>query len=306
MKRAKVLKLPPVMTEAESDKMVGEYLTADAVKVLVTQDCDVYDKVTGRCLAKYRKNIIPGNVQLDAYNSLIHAAKLTDSNRGTAGGKKEGKAMRYRVLKDGTRSNTLITDKTEMGIVGYFDRSIRFPNCRLTSFTKHEFEKFRKAYPIIKFVDNKYAELMPKEYKSQRTMCDKTSQDFVIRNTAFTTVTVNKNWQTAIHKDKGDYKDGFGNLVALRKGKFVGGYLVLRWGVGFDLQNGDLLLMDVHQWHANTPITYDNKDVVRLSLVMYYRERMIECGSKEQELQRAKNRRKGDPVFKDAPKPKKK
>ncbi len=303
--KPKIIMAAPLMTEAESDKLVGKVLGPGDFKQLITYDCDVFDKVTGKCLAKFRKNIIPGNVQLDAYNSLIHAAKLTDSNRGTAGGKQEGGAMRYRMLKSGKRSNTLITDKTEMGIVGYFDRTVRFPNCRLTAFTKHEFEKFRKAYPIIKFVDNEYAALMPKEYALQRGQANKTSQDFVIKNTAFSTVTVNKNWQTAVHKDKGDFKDGFGNLVALRKGKFLGGYLVLvRWGIGFDLQNGDLLLMDVHQWHANTPIIYDGKDVVRLSLVMYYRERMIDCGTMAQELKRVKNRRKGDPVFKDKPKKK--
>ncbi len=183
----------------------------------------------------------------------------------------------------------------ESGIVGYFDRTVRMPFCRTTAFNLQEFSKFKQAYPIIKFVDQQYAKLMPKEYAKQKAMVDKTPDDFVIKGTAFTTVTVNKNWQTAVHTDKGDYKDGFGNLVALRHGKYLGGYFVLvRWGVSFDLQNGDILLCDVHQEHGNTPIIKDTKDVVRLSLVMYYRENMFKCGTAAQELQRAKKRQKGD------------
>ena len=82
--------------------------------------------------------------------------------------------------------------------------------------------------------------------------------------------------------------------MALRKGTFSGGhFVVVRWGCGFDLQNGDVLLVDVHQWHGNTPIIKDDPKAVRLSLVMYYRENMIHCGTMKEELQRAKTRKKG-------------
>ena len=126
---------------------------------------------------------------------------------------------------------------TKSGIIGYFDRNPRFPYCRQTAFNEKQFSKFKEAYPIIKFVDVKYKELMPEHYELQRKMADETSQDFVITDTAFTTVTVNKNWQTAIHTDSGDFERGFGNLVVLRKGKYVGGYFVVpKWGVAFDIQ----------------------------------------------------------------------
>jgi hypothetical protein len=196
-------------------------------------------------------------------------------------------------------SKTTIADggAVNSGIVGYFDRNVRFPNCRLTAFNKKHFDKFKKAYPLIKLVDNFYKTLMPKEYKAQRSEADKTSQDFVIKDTAFTTVTVNKNWQTAVHKDAGDFKGGFGNLVAIRDGDYSGcHFVVVRWGVGFDLRNGDLLLVDVHQWHGNTPMIKEQNNATRLSLVMYYRENMIHCDTMEKELQRVKNRKRGDTI----------
>ena len=289
--------IDPVMTIEESDKLEGKLLTNRYIgaRNLFRSDVDVYDKETGKCLAKFRKNVIPGSIQLQAYDSLLIAATATDS-RGEAGGEIDGKSSTTRIKKDGTASKQSIAKNfVNSGIVGYYDRSTRFPNCRLTAFNRHHFDKFEQAYPIIKFVDNMYKELMPYHYGLQRDQADSTSKDFVIPNTAFTTVTVNKNWQTAVHKDVGDFKQGFGNLVALRKGHYDGGYFVLpRWACGFDLQNGDLLLVDVHQWHGNTPIVKTTKDAVRLSLVMYYRENMIKCGTMQEELNRVKNRKKGD------------
>jgi len=236
------------------------------------------DTESGNCIAKFRRNIIPANVCLQAYDALYKAATLTDS-RGTATGEKEGEVKKMRIRKDGSESKQMVSNKLiHSGVAGFSDRSARFPYCRLTAFNQHNMNRFIESYPIIKIVDNKYKELMPLHYKLQRKLANQTSQDFVIPNTSFTTVTVNKNWQTAVHKDKGDFKDGFGNLVALRKGAFSG---------------GDLLLVDVHQWHGNTPIFMEQLDATRLSLVMYYREKMKECGSLRQELNRAKKRKPG-------------
>lgn len=284
----------PIMTDEEADQYEGKLLMQEDCKILFTKDVDLFDKETGKCLAKFRKNVIPGNIIKDAYESLKNAATPTD-NRGVATKKVDGKAKHNKLLKNGKLDKVnRAHDLVNSGIIGYYERSQRFPNCRLTAFTKHQFDKFVKAYPIIKLVDNKYAELMPKEYKIQRGMADRSSKDFIIPNTSFSTVTVNKNWQTAVHKDRGDLKEGFGNLVALRSGKYIGGHFVLvKWGVGFDLQNGDLLLTDVHQWHGNTPIIGD-KNAVRLSLVMYYREKIIHCGTMDEELKRVQNRKKGE------------
>jgi hypothetical protein len=54
------------------------------------------------------------------------------------------------------------------------------------------------------------------------------------------------------------------------------------------MQNCDLLLVDVHRVHGNTPIRYIDKKAVRVSLVMYYREDMDACKSKEEEFHKAR------------------
>lgn len=298
--KVKEIRVKPIMSVEDSDKLVGVMLKETDCKTLITQDADIYDAETGKCIAKYRKGIIPVEVQQKAFKTLLPAAAISMTRATSAGqrDKKTGKVSKQNVRSNGVLSKTVEAPPVNSGIVGYFDRTPRTPYCRLTAFTAKKFKQFKEAYPIIKFVDIMYSKLMPAEYKRQRKIADKTSQDFVIKGTAFTTVTVNKNWQTGVHKDAGDFKEGFGNLVALRQGTYTGGHFVIvRWGVGFDLQNGDLLLVDVHQWHGNTPIIKANPKAVRLSLVMYYRENMRHCGSLEEELERFSKREKGTKLY---------
>ena len=288
-------RIKPKLTDEQAAELRGVLLGPDDYDTLFTDNADVYCAETGHCIAKFRKKVIPSNIAKAAYDNLKNAATVS-FNRGSSAGKKEtGKTSVRKMKKDGTQSNTGYADPTQSGIIGYFDRNPRFPYCRQTAFNEKQFSKFRKAYPIIKLVDAKYEELMPDEYALQREIADRTSHDFVIPNTAFTTVTVNKNWQTAVHTDSGDFEKGFGNLVVLRKGRYAGGYFVVpKWGIAFDLQNCDLLLVDVHQWHGNTPIEKIDEDAHRVSLVMYYRSKMISCGTAEEERERAIHRQPGD------------
>jgi hypothetical protein len=290
----KMYSVKPIMTDVQADKMAGLLLDSSAVHTLFVNNADVYCAVTGKCLAKYRKRIIPANIQRLAYDNLLHAATHNDA-RGIATGKVDGKVIKKRIKTDGTVSKVNISHKiVKSGIVGFTDPIPRYPYCRQTMFNRHHFDNYVNAYPIIKFVSSEYSKLLPQYYAKQKVMVEKTAKEFVIPDTVFTTVTVNKNWQTAVHKDRGDFSGGFGNLTVIRNGTYTGGYFCMpKWGIGFDMCNGDLLLCDVHQWHGNTPIVYDDKKAVRLSLVMYYRERMIECGSPAQELEKVRKRKKG-------------
>ncbi|MGB2010564.1 MAG: hypothetical protein ACPIG6_06295 [Akkermansiaceae bacterium] len=304
--------------KVHSDKWVGEHLAThlldeNCYDSLVESDTDGYCAETGELIFKFRKSVIPKTVARRAADVLFKH-KFSSDNRGTAGGdineniakgsvddrlKKaiknqnigEASGVQYRQKKlDGTISKARRANDISSGIIGYYDRYPRIPYCRLTAFNQNHFKDWKEVYPIIKFVDNQFAQLVPDKYELQRAEADATSQDFVIPNTAFTTVTVNQNWQTAVHKDAGDFEQGFGNLVALRRGKYEGGYFVLpEWRVAIDLQNCDLLMVNVHRWHGNTPIKMISKDALRVSLVMYYRKKMIECGTHEEERLRAAN-----------------
>lgn len=288
----KTLFVKPIMSEEKASSYLGEMLSDNDYTFLIDYDCDVFCEESGELLAKFRRKKIPIEMIKTSYSSFSEAAVPT-GNRGVSAGKINGDKTRYlREKRDGTISKTNLAKEVNSGIIGYFDRTMRAPYCRTTSYTGNKIEKWNKTIPIIKKVSNLFEELVPEKYKIQKDWCDKTSQDWIIDGTVFTTVTVNKNWQTAVHTDKGDLTDSFGNLVVLRKGKYIGGYFVLiRWGVAFNMQNGDVLFTDVHKPHGNTPIHKLNENAERISLVMYYRENMIVCGDNEEELKLAKSRK---------------
>ncbi|SRR5258706_5699529 len=100
--------------------------------------------------------------------------------------------------------------------------------------------------------------------------------------TNFTTVTVNKKLSTTYHRDEGDLEGGFGVLFTL--GRFKGGQLVMpAFRCAIDYQPGSMLLMDVHETHGNL----DNIEGDRITCVLYAREHINECGTVEEEEERA-------------------
>jgi hypothetical protein len=154
--------------------------------------------------------------------------------------------------------------------------------------TQRNWKEYNKCLPYIKYVDSFFKQHAPARYKIQKKMAEKSSQDFIIKDTAFSTVTVNKNFRTAGHYDNGDLKEGFGNLGVISRGDYEGSITVIpKYGIGLDLKNGDLAIFDVHELHGNTETT-TKTFYERISVVCYYREKMIYCGNADYELNRAK------------------
>jgi hypothetical protein len=105
----------------------------------------------------------------------------------------------------------------------------------------------------------------------------------------FTTVTVNKTFRTASHRDAGDFSDGLSNLLVLsNNGNYSGGYLILpEVRIAINIRPGDLLLVNNHEYiHCNTPMVMHDEEAERISLVCYLREKMLELGSKDYEEHR--------------------
>lgn len=228
----------------------------------------------------------------------LASIKNLSKNRGTAAGKLY-KNVPY-LKRDGTYSKTTMVPKgaeVMSSVIGFYDRYVRTPYCRQTAFNATEAQAFEKVLPFIQAVDVAYRTIDPERYAKQFAWVERTSKDFVIRDTSFTTVTVNQNFQTAVHTDQGDLKEGLSAILVLRSGEFKGANLVFpHYRVAVKLDTCDLMLFDSHHMHGNTPLFGKLGQYTRVSLVLYYREKMIECGTAVQELERAKNRKPGDPV----------
>lgn len=285
--------LKRVYSDKEAEKKFHKkFLTEADFNLLITEDTDAYNS-HGQLLFKFRKNVIPFDVLKMGYESFKDSIIKTEV-RGAAAGE-----VKKRVFKGVNKKNNdyeagAITKRkvgnwVESGNVGYMDANLIIPYCRKTAFAREYFDQFQQGIPFVKKIDELYAELCPIHYARQRQIADATNRNYVIADTSFTTVTVNKNFQTAVHKDSGDYMHGFGNLCVYREGHYEGCYFCLpEYAVAVDMQNCDMLFVDVHKWHGNTPFKNQSAEALRISFVMYYRENMIACKGPSEELARIK------------------
>ena len=216
--------LKPRYSDQEIKKLEGYFIQDHHYNKIIDYDCDGY-KEDGTPLFFFRKNVIPASICEQAYKNL-RTATAKGGNRGSAGGvppdrkntntmnlkydkdgelipeKTTGKTRGFKIKKDGTISRFHSAfQQVDSGIAGYFDRQVRFPYCRQTMFNEKKFDKFKKGYPYIKYISDLFKEVAPDRYKAQEDMINKTSNDFYIKGTVFTTITINKNFRTAIHTD---------------------------------------------------------------------------------------------------------
>lgn len=278
------------LTDEETEALAGEKLDSSHYEFLIDGDEDtaVY-KPDGSILAVYLPNYIDRDDAIEAYKALRPAAFTGSVNRGMATGKN---SRQKRVKEDGSVSSTTQV-KPEMepntGIAGYYDRYPRIPYCRQTAYNVNNPEKFERAIPFFQRAAQGFKQHVPERFEKQMSVARETVQDWVISETPFTTVTVNLNWQTACHTDSGDYEEGFGVMPVISAGDYDGAYFIQpKFKTAYDCRTGDLLMNDVHEWHGNGPFHSSEGYYERLSVVLYYREEMAECGTPEEELQRAK------------------
>ena len=308
------------LNDNEMKSLEGNWIGEDYMKYpVVDTDTDIYymegDKKI--LLLKFRKNVINNklvNIGWDSYKKLAKPSR----GRGASAGPidKEGTYWSKReivdtnkwstsyMLKDGRKSKMKINNQVASNPIGFYEESKNFCKlpCRLTHFTRTNYDKYIEGLPFIKQIDTLYRHLVPTSYKNQYERA-LSKPEFHIKDTAFSTITINRNFRTALHKDAGDYKKGFGNLTVIERGKYSGAYTIFpQFGVAVDVRTNDFLACDVHQWHSNTPMYEteeqkifnenmipefkDNPAVgtvgiyekyTRLTFVCYLREKLIDC-----------------------------
>ena len=297
------------ITDESIKKKEAHYFSTKDFDLILNENADVYYYENGKkhTLLKFRKNVIPKEFSDDVFEAFHKASLIKHDNRGASAGLLDRKKLPNYVGKlvntnsRGFRTGyigkftkkkhkTLVSNYAQSNIVGYYDKADRnlgkgAPPCRLTSFTEKQVKKWKQSLPFIKEMDKWFKELNPEEYQKQRQRAK--ANDFHIKGTAFSTITINNNWQTALHIDDGDCKEGFGNLCVVEKGNYEGGYTGFpQFSVAVNVRTGDYLSMDVHQWHCNTPLKGENFN--RLSLVAYLRDGMKKCPKKNRNTKKIK------------------
>lgn len=308
----------PIATDEEFNKKEGSWFDVKDIDTVVDYDADVYRKdEDGKeyLLAKFRKAVIPKEtVQLgwDAFRLLA----IPSRNRGAAAGPIDMKGKYWskrkpvnvdkwstRYMQDGKVSKMRVNNVVASGVLGFYESTAFLDAaCRMTGYTRKSLKNYIHGLPFIQAIDAQFKKLVPEAHAKQLKVV-KQHPLYRIDGTAFSTVTVNQNFRTALHKDAGDFKDGFGNLSVIEWGKYHGAITMFpRFRIGFDVRTGDFLAMDVHEWHTNSPLVETKEDkeynktlpdirtrdpdtgVVgtdkmcqRLTFVCYFREKLVKC-----------------------------
>lgn len=291
-----------LLSDAETKKLLGKKGKRSDAAIIAHEEVSVFKPNGTRLLTTLRGRIDPALIDA-AFPFMWEMRKFTTTNRGAyvgseriedVGGDKAVSGMRYKPVKnDGTMSNTNYAAPVRSVVAGAMDRSPRIPYCRQTAYSTQHADKWGLAFPFIQRVAQLFQEICPERYAAQLEAAQRTHSAYVIPGTPFTTITVNNTVAGAYHTDKGDYAPGFGVIVVFRKGTYRGAELVFpKYRVGADLQHGDVIFFDPHEVHGNLPFYdgqgHEGEDWLRISMVFYFRERMLDCLEPGAELERAK------------------
>lgn len=319
----RVVVLEPKLTNDEIKAREGTYFTDKDADEIIDEDADVYgkDSSTGekKLLARFRKHVLPNDLVKTGWEAYYQTAAAS-RNRGAAAGpikvdsnywKKrkpvEIKKWSARYQQDGKLSKMRVNNNVFSSVLGYFEQTpfMGLP-CRLTSYTQKYFHQYKHGIPFIQAIDAAFKRLIPDKHKKQLAAV-KEKPTYQVADTAFSSITINRNFRTALHMDDGDFREGFGNLSVIERGKYSGGATIFpRYKIGFNVRTGDFLAMDVHEWHCNTEmyespedkkynkalpkIHHDSietgtmggeKPFTRISFVCYLREKLRDCKIKE-------------------------
>ena len=284
--------LSELCTDTEMNKKLGDFFNGDDYETI---DGNVDATCDGKFVFKLRKGVFRKGI----VPNLKDVYFPEQNNRGMSAGeineeeliKKVGpdihvvRRFKYvRRKKDGTLSKFFLSNPVRSNIVGYFDYINYTQNddgtksqSRNIKITQHTTEKSLDAMKeLTETMDQHYRELMPDIYNSTKDrLIEKGFKEFLYGDCLTTTITVNTDFRTALHKDKNNYnRVGLMAVLSDTEEEFEGGELILpRYGVKVNVRPGDLIVFESGSHHTNNVITGDG----RYSFVFYIRENIVKA-----------------------------
>jgi len=171
----------------------------------------------------------------------------------------------------------------------------RVPNrnnyCRLTADTKNQRKHAQDILSFSQIIDGIYKDLLPEQHELNLNIVrENVDKSYLINGTPFTTINFNVNHAIKYHKDSGNFKKVFSNVLIIKE-NVIGGHLICpEYNIGFEQGDGALILFDGQSIiHGVTPIKLIDSDGFRSSCVFYSLATMKNCYPYEQELERIKN-----------------
>jgi hypothetical protein len=276
-----------VADSAIEESLRGRVLGPADYDMLLTGPAHVR-KPNGQTLCVYLPGAVAEHSTDPGVYAVLHELRhALTKNRGNASGTER--------LGDARRT---YAKPIPSAVIGATDPMGQRRYCRLTAWTGTNLPAWQQLHPLLRTVARHFADRVPDRYAAQAAEADRSDPAWVVPGTPFTTVTVNNTYPTGVHKDKGDLPTGFSTICCVRRGAYAGGQLVFpAWRVAADLHDGDLLLMDAHDWHGNVPIVCPcgaeltgpcpQCSAERISVVAYFRTKISGCLAPDAERARA-------------------
>lgn len=275
--------LQRTLKREEAEHCLLRHAEASDYDLLIEEEAVIY-KEDGSVLLRLVKDAVDPMTCDVAYRHLKTVDGALSARASVLGTK-----LVPRILSDGSQGKTFVVSPeivekarrlgAKADFLGYKEAEPRYKFCRQTVWTREHPEVLGASMPLIRAADCIFKIEFPSEWERQHDHVSK-APDFRIGDTAFSTLTVNKNLPTTYHRDEGDYRKGFGVMLTL--GTFTGGYLCFpAYRVAVNYQPGDVILADVHEIHGNMKIKGS-----RVVCVLYAREKINQCGSVEEETEK--------------------
>ena len=277
---------------------------------ITISDDTVGYKENGDILFIFKKNVIPEEDRKNYLKIIRSLSKTKSKNRGSATGycdvKKfpkdavslcnpKGEPLKnkkivstYYLKENGEMAKRCQSNTVRCGVAGYFDPVAGFP-CRMVGWSSNNINKHNELIKLCDTISNHFKEVAPEIWEYQKSKCH---NSYNMGDSCFSTLTLNYDFRTAAHKDKGDLENSLSTLTILEdeEENYEGFYTGLpEYKIMFDIRDGDTLIFDAHEVHCNTeykvnsdklPIDdlTNNNYAGRVSIVAYLRNRINLCG----------------------------
>ena len=184
------------------------------------------------------------------------------------------------------RANTLPTKSSVFGALPRV--ALRNDFCRFSNKTSEEKLNTNKLFTFQSTLCDIYKKYLPEMYDYDlRNARATVHDDYRLVDTPYTTANINVNHAIKYHKDSGNIKDSFSNVLILKE-HCTGGELVLPdYRIALEQSDGALCIFSGQkEIHGVMPIKPHKKDFYRASIVYYTMAQLEHCYPYKQEVSR--------------------
>ena len=178
---------------------------------------------------------------------------------------------------------------TKSSVFGALPRvAMRNDYCRFSSKTFDERLINKKLFNFQSLLCNIYKKFLPEQYeKDLKLTRDLIIDDYRLVDTPYTTININVNHAIKHHRDSGNIKGSYSNVLILKE-NCLGGELVLpEYGLALEQSDGALCIFrGQEEIHGVMPLIKTNDDFYRASIVFYTMAQLKNCYPYKEEVTR--------------------